>query len=88
MSKGKLILLLVLTLLLLLPPGCRRSSDGFVIALGDNILHGTLAEFARSFEAGEAEAGAVLKQVPDPENRHPLAHDVAPQAPLMTPFSA
>jgi len=36
-SNGKLVLLLVLTLLLILPPGCRRRSDAFVIALGDNI---------------------------------------------------
>ena len=41
--------------------------DPIAIVLGDNILHGTLADFARSFEAGEAQAGAVLKQVPDPE---------------------
>ena len=37
MSKSKLVLLLVLTFLLILPPGCRRRSDAFVIALGDNI---------------------------------------------------
>jgi peptide/nickel transport system substrate-binding protein len=36
-SKAKLILLVVLISLLLLPPGCRRRSDAFVIALGDNI---------------------------------------------------
>jgi peptide/nickel transport system substrate-binding protein len=36
-SQGKLILLIFLTLLLLIPPGCRRRSDAFVIALGDNI---------------------------------------------------
>ncbi|MEO8509804.1 MAG: sugar phosphate nucleotidyltransferase [Chloroflexota bacterium] len=41
--------------------------DPIAIVLGDNILHGTLADFARSFEAEEAQAGAVLKQVPDPE---------------------
>lgn len=41
--------------------------DPIAIVLGDNILHGSLADFARSFEEGEAEAGAVLKQVPDPE---------------------
>ena len=34
---SKLILLLVLTLLLIIPPGCRRRSDAFVIALGDNV---------------------------------------------------
>ena len=37
MSKGKLILLVFLTTLLIIPPGCRRRSDAFVIALGDNI---------------------------------------------------
>jgi hypothetical protein len=36
-SKSKLVLLLVFTFFLLLPPGCRRRSDAFVIALGDNI---------------------------------------------------
>jgi peptide/nickel transport system substrate-binding protein len=37
-SHGKLILLLFLTLLLILPPGCRRTrSNAFVIALGDNV---------------------------------------------------
>jgi peptide/nickel transport system substrate-binding protein len=36
-SKGKLILLIFLTALLIIPPGCRRRSDAFVIALGDNI---------------------------------------------------
>ena len=41
--------------------------DPIAIVLGDNILHGSLADFARSFETGDAEAGAVLKQVPDPE---------------------
>ena len=37
MSKGKLVLLLVLTLLLIVPPGCRRRSNAFVIGLGDNV---------------------------------------------------
>ena len=37
MTRSKLVLLLVLTTLLILPPGCRRRSDAFVIALGDNI---------------------------------------------------
>jgi len=36
-SQGKLILLIFLITLLLIPPGCRRRSDAFVIALGDNI---------------------------------------------------
>ena len=37
MSTSKFVLLAVLVSLLLLPPGCRRRSDAFVIALGDNI---------------------------------------------------
>jgi len=41
--------------------------DPIAIVLGDNILHGSLREFADRFEAAEAGAGAVLKQVPDPE---------------------
>jgi len=41
-------------------------SDPIAIVLGDNVLHGSLAEFAAEFVSGSAEAGAVLKQVPDP----------------------
>jgi glucose-1-phosphate thymidylyltransferase len=41
--------------------------DPIAIVLGDNILRGSLAGFAAAFESGDAEAGAVLKQVPDPE---------------------
>jgi glucose-1-phosphate thymidylyltransferase len=41
--------------------------DPIAIVLGDNILHGSLREFAERFEAGEADAGSVLKEVPDPE---------------------
>ena len=41
--------------------------DPIAIVLGDNVLYGSLAEFATQFEQSEAEAGAVLKQVPDPE---------------------
>lgn len=38
MSKGKLILLFVLVMLLVAPPGCgRNGNDAFVIALGDNV---------------------------------------------------
>ena len=40
MSQGnlvKLILLIFLCALLIIPPGCRRRSDAFVIALGDNV---------------------------------------------------
>lgn len=43
-------------------------SDPIAIVLGDNIVHGSLREFADRFVANPAiEAGAVLKQVPDPE---------------------
>ena len=42
-------------------------SDPIAIVLGDNILHGSLRDFAERFAAGEAGAGAVLKAVPDPE---------------------
>lgn len=41
--------------------------DPIAIVLGDNILHGSLEEFASAFVAGNAEAGAVLMRVPDPE---------------------
>jgi glucose-1-phosphate thymidylyltransferase len=41
--------------------------DPIAIVLGDNILHGSLAAFASAFAAGDAQAGAVLKQVSDPE---------------------
>ena len=37
MSKAKLSLLVLLITLMLMPAGCRRRSDAFVIALGDNI---------------------------------------------------
>jgi peptide/nickel transport system substrate-binding protein len=36
-STAKLILLVVLVLLMIVPAGCRRGREGFVIALGDNI---------------------------------------------------
>lgn len=42
-------------------------NDPIAIVLGDNILHGSLREFAGEFERSQAGAGAVLKQVPDPE---------------------
>lgn len=42
-------------------------SDPVAVVLGDNVLHGSLSDFATAFVGGEAEAGAVLKQVPDPE---------------------
>ena len=42
-------------------------SDPIAIVLGDNILNGSLAEFAERFEAGPHEAGAVLKEVRDPQ---------------------
>ena len=41
--------------------------DPIAIVLGDNILHGSLVAFAEDFTHGDAEAGAVLKEVPDPE---------------------
>lgn len=41
--------------------------DPIAIVLGDNILHGSLREFAERFVTGDAGAGAVLKEVPDPE---------------------
>ncbi|HTI29800.1 MAG TPA: sugar phosphate nucleotidyltransferase [Methylomirabilota bacterium] len=40
--------------------------DPIAIVLGDNILNGSLRAFADEFAAGASEAGAVLKQVPDP----------------------
>lgn len=43
-------------------------SDPMAIVLGDNILHGSLRDFADRFVAdASVQAGAVLKQVPDPE---------------------
>jgi glucose-1-phosphate thymidylyltransferase len=43
-------------------------SDTLAVVLGDNVLHGSLADFANAFERDEtAEAGAVLKAVPDPQ---------------------
>lgn len=41
--------------------------DPIAIVLGDNILRGSLAAFADEFVRSQAGAGAVLKQVPDPE---------------------
>ena len=41
--------------------------DPIAIVLGDNILRGSLREFADRFVDGDAGAGAVLKEVPDPE---------------------
>lgn len=41
--------------------------DPIAIVLGDNVLHGSLAGFANRFAEGDAEAGAVLTRVPDPE---------------------
>ncbi len=41
--------------------------DPIAIVLGDNVLHGSLREFADAFVASSALAGAVLKRVPDPE---------------------
>ena len=41
--------------------------DPIAIVLGDNVLHGSLRGFADEFVAGHAQAGAVLREVPDPE---------------------
>ncbi len=41
-------------------------TDPVAIVLGDNILNGSLAEFATMFQSGSHEAGVVLKEVPDP----------------------
>ena len=41
--------------------------DPLAVVLGDNVLHGSLRDFAETFVTSEAEAGAVLKAVPDPE---------------------
>jgi glucose-1-phosphate thymidylyltransferase len=42
--------------------------DPIAVVLGDNIVHGTLRDFADRFEADLAmEAGAILKKVSDPE---------------------
>jgi glucose-1-phosphate thymidylyltransferase len=40
--------------------------DPIAVVLGDNIVRGSLRDFADEFVAGTAEAGAVLKAVPDP----------------------
>ena len=41
--------------------------DPIAIVLGDNVLRGSLRDFAERFESVGAEAGTVLKQVQDPE---------------------
>jgi len=41
--------------------------DPIAIVLGDNVIRGSLRPFANLFLAGNAQAGAVLKRVPDPE---------------------
>lgn len=41
--------------------------EPFAVILGDNILHGSLREFADHFVASGAEAGAVLKEVDEPQ---------------------
>ena len=40
--------------------------DSCVVILGDNLVHGSLRTFGEEFEASSAQAGAVLKRVPDP----------------------
>ena len=42
-------------------------ADPLAIVLGDNLVHGSLRGFADNFTAGTAQAGAVLKEVPNPE---------------------
>jgi glucose-1-phosphate thymidylyltransferase len=41
--------------------------DPIAIVLGDNIVHGSLRAFADAFRDSDAQAGAVLKAVRDPE---------------------
>lgn len=41
--------------------------DSVTVVLGDNIVHGSLREFAERFTASDAGAGAVLKEVSDPQ---------------------
>jgi glucose-1-phosphate thymidylyltransferase len=41
--------------------------DPIAIVLGDNVIQGSLRGFADEFVASDAQAGAVLKRVPDPE---------------------
>lgn len=41
--------------------------DPIAVVLGDNILRGSLRDFASRFVSSGAEAGAVLKAVPDPQ---------------------
>ena len=41
--------------------------DPIAIVLGDNLLHGSLRDFAERFASSGAQAGTVLKEVPDPE---------------------
>jgi len=43
------------------------NGDPIAIVLGDNVIRGSLRPFAEEFLASTAEAGAVLKRVPDPE---------------------
>lgn len=41
------------------------ADEPIAVVLGDNILRGSLKDFADEFLAGQAQAGAVLKAVPD-----------------------
>lgn len=41
--------------------------DPIAIVLGDNVLRGSLADFASTFAGATSEAGAVLKRVADPQ---------------------
>lgn len=42
-------------------------ADPIAIVLGDNVMRGSLRPFAEEFLASDAQAGAVLKRVPNPE---------------------
>jgi glucose-1-phosphate thymidylyltransferase len=41
--------------------------DPIAVVLGDNIVHGSLRHIADAFLASDADGGAVLKRVPDPQ---------------------
>ena len=40
--------------------------DAIAVVLGDNVINGSLRDFAQEFVQGHSQAGAVLKRVPDP----------------------
>ena len=51
-------------------------NDPIAVVLGDNVIHGSLRTFADEFVTGNANAGAVLTRVPDPERFGVAAFDV------------